>query len=293
MEHIVNIIVTGGAGFIGSNLVDCLISNNHNVVVVDNLRTGKIENVNSKAKFLEFDVSDNWLSHEFLNEFSCDTIFHLAALPRIRPSFLNPQEVIAVNCLGTVNMLEYAKNKKAKVILAGSSSVLYDSKANPYTHSKFIAEEHCVMYNKVFGISVAIARFFNVYGKRHISHGEFANVIGTFERQTKQKKQLSIFGTGEKRRDFTHVNDVCSALLKMHKNFWDAQIFNIGRAKNYSINEVADMFKPIGIDYFPSRSGEAQETLADISQTKEILKWEPQYNLEDYVSTFLSTCHEA
>ena len=281
------ILVTGGAGFIGSNLIDHLVEQKKEILSVDNFTTGIKENVNKEVFSLDFDIRNNWEENDILKRYNPQVIYHLAALPRIRPSFKNPSEVLSVNCAGTVNVLEYARNRKCKVIFAGSSSVQYDVYANPYAHSKYVGEQYCIMYNRVYGLSVAIARFFNVYGKRQIRSGEFANVIGIFERQTIKNELLTITGNGEQRRDFTNVDDICSALLKMQNKYWNGEVFNLGRGCNYSINEVAKMFKPKGFTYLPAGSGEAKETLADNAFSKEALGWEPKINLNDYIDSFL------
>jgi UDP-glucose 4-epimerase len=136
-------------------------------------------------------------------------------------------------------------------------------------------------------VSVSIARFFNVYGPRHVRDGDNANVLGIFERQKMANQPLTITGTGEQRRDFTHVDDICEGLLAMAKRSWNGDVFNLGRSSNYSINEVASMFKPAEIQYLPSRPGEARETLANIDDSRSKLAWEPKRNLPDYIEEFL------
>jgi len=285
----VNILVTGGAGFIGSNLVDYLIEKNDCVLTLDNLSTGKLENINKKAVFFNHDIRNDFSNENIIKKHSPQVIFHLAALARIRPSFENPNDVLETNFKGTLNVLEYAKTYKSKVIFAGSSSVLFNIYANPYAHSKFLGEQLCKMYNHVFGVSVGIARFYNVYGNRHLRNGIYANVLGVFEKQIINKEPLTINGNGKQRRDFTHVLDVCDALYKMKDRFWDATVFDIGRGCNYSINEVAQMYNAKNITYHPAGSGEALETLADNQNTKKILNWEPKRNLPDYIDNFLSS----
>jgi len=281
-------IVTGGAGFIGSNLVDMLISKNFSdVLVVDNLSTGIRENINPLAIFEFFDIRNDWLSNDVIGSFSPDVIFHIAALARIQPSFKNPYNFISSNCGGTVRMLEFARNSGSRVVYAGSSSFYFDTYANPYAHSKWIGEEHCKMYNKIYGLSVAIARFFNVYGLRHIRDGDNANVLGIFERQKTKNEPLTITGTGEQRRDFASVNDICRGLIEMANKKWNGEVFNLGSSVNYSIIEVANMFKPEKIVNIPSRLGEAKDTLADITFSKYSLGWEPKENLPDYIECFL------
>ena len=287
-----HILITGGAGFVGSNLADKLISQGHNLVIIDNLATGSIKNVNDKCKFFNLDIRNCFNNNSFFNYYKPDIIYHIAALARIQPSYGRPLETLDVNSQGTVHVLEYARNKHARFIYSGSSSFYFDPHINPYAHSKWIGEEHCKMYNKTYGLSVAIARFFNVYGYRHVKQGDNANVLGIFEHQKENGLPITITGTGNQRRDFTHIDDICDGLIAMSKKDWNADIFNLGRSCNYSINEVARMFEPKEIIYLPSRKGEAIDTLADISKSKELLGWQPLKNLPDYISNFLKNLNQ-
>jgi UDP-glucose 4-epimerase len=256
-------------------------------LVLDNFATGFKENLNKKSIFSMFDIRNNWNDLPLLQDFKPDIIYHIAALARIQPSFNRPYETLDVNAQGTVRALEYAKNKICKFVYSGSSSFYFDPHVNPYAHSKWIGEEHCKMYNKTYGVPIAIARFFNVYGKRHVQQGDNANVLGIFEYQKSNSLPITITGNGEQRRDFTNIEDICDGLISMGKGSWNADIFNLGRSYNYSINEVAKMFNPKEIIYVPSRIGEATYTLADISFSKEKLNWEPKHNLPDYIEGFL------
>ncbi len=196
-------IVTGGSGFIGSNLVDELIDKNWDVIIID-----QVPPYNDKAQYLSGDIRSQNI-RKFVKG-NVDVIFHLAALSRIQPSFDNPAETISVNSQGTVNVLELAKNIGAKVVYAGSSSFYYDPMANPYAYSKWVGENHCRLYSDLYGISSAIGRFFNVYGPRNVKEGPFATVVGIFEDQTEKGLPLTITGDGTQRRDFTHVSDIVS-----------------------------------------------------------------------------------
>jgi UDP-glucose 4-epimerase len=298
-------IVTGGAGFIGSNLVDKLVQQGHQVYVFDNLMTGLAENLNPSAPLYHIDVrSDLAADGPGVTEldghpnvpyvvgemgFVPDVIFHCAALARIQPSFNNPQETISINSGGTVRILDLARAVNARVVYAGSSSFYGDPNINPYSHSKWLGEEHCKMYNKVYGVPTAIARFFNVYGPKQVPEGSNAAVIGIFETHRKKNLPLPVTGTGEQRRDFTHVDDIVDGLIAMSQDKWNGEVFNLGSGTNHSIKEVAEMFRPVGIDYLPARPGEAWTTLADISFTKERLGWEPKKNISDYVEEFVRT----
>lgn len=292
-------LVTGGAGFVGSNLVDRLLEQGHEVAMFDNLATGYKENINPKVFWYNIDIRMDLTAPGpggddlpyVIGElgFVPDVIFHCAALARIQPSFKNPVETLAVNCTGTVRVLELAKAINARVVYAGSSSFYGDPNINPYSHSKWIGEEHCRMYNKVYGVSVAIARFFNVYGPRQVPEGENAAVLGIFETQRRNNQPLTVTGTGEQRRDFTHVDDICSGLIAMSKQGWNGEVFNLGSGVNWSINEAAGMFKPVSIVHIPARPGEAKETLADISFSMANLDWKPKKSLPTYIEEFLKT----
>ena len=277
-------LVTGGAGFIGSHLADKLLFEGHSVTVWDNLFTGKRENVSSGCNFEERDLRKNIETDD-----KFDIIYHLGALARIQPSFENPNLTHDVNVTGTIKVLELARRLNIPLIYAGSSSVYHDVHANPYSFTKWLGEQYCELYSKVYGLNVGIARFFNVYGPRHLEEGPYATVIAIFERQKKEGKPLTVTGTGEKRRDFTHVYDIINGLYLMGKQGSElkGEIFNFGTGTNYSINEVAAMFNPVEIEYIPNRPGEAETTLADISFSKERLNWEPSWKLENYVKEVL------
>lgn len=277
-------IVTGGLGFIGSNLTDRLIELGHEVTVIDNLYSGRKEYMNPGAIWVNVDIRHD------LNTLHLegDVIFHCGAQARIQPSFDKPVETSIINIFGTLRVLELARKLKAKVIYAGSSSYYGDPHKNPYALTKWIGEEECIMYNQVYGVPVAIARFFNVYGPRQPMDGSNATVIGIFERQRAANQTLTVTGTGEQRRDFTHVKDIVEGLIAMSKEPWNGEIFNLGSGVNYSINEVADMFYPEVVEHIPARPGEAWETLADIAFTKEKLGWEPKWSLKDYVDEFMA-----
>lgn len=277
------ILVTGGAGFIGSNLVDKLIEAGHEVEVWDNLSTGFGKNINPKVFFYDVDISKPiFYSQKF------DLIYHLAGLARIQPSFDKPLLTNQANIAGTFNVLEYARQIGARVVYAGSSSFYHDVYANPYTFSKWQGEENCKLYNKIYGLSTAIARFFNVYGPRQLDSGAYATVIGIWEKQKKAGIPLTVTGTGKKRRDFTHVYDIVQGLMLLGNDHWNGEIFNFGTGKNYAISEVCDMFEPEVIEYLPNRRGEADVTLADIGKSKYRLGYNPRYDLQTYIKGFLN-----
>jgi UDP-glucose 4-epimerase len=270
-----DILVTGGSGFIGSNLVDELVKENK-VTVWDNYDTGG--HMNPKANHIFQDILKPYKSPK-----NIDVIFHIAAKARIQPSFEKPFITHETNVAGTVRMLELARQHNAKFVYAGSSSAYFDVHANPYAFSKWQGEQYCELYNKVYGVKVAIARFFNVYGPREYKEGTWAPVVGRFIHQWENNKPLTITGDGEQRRDFTHVFDIVSGLIAMSKGEWNADIFNLGTGKNHSINELAELFET-NIEYTPKRPGEANTTMADISKSKELLDWNPVMDLERYIN---------
>ncbi len=286
-----NCLVTGGAGFVGSNLVRRLLYLGHSVTVWDNLSTGKFENLDwakygiKDHPYLKFVLAD--VDDPPYPEPNVDVIFHLAALARIQPSFASPAVTFDVNCSGTVRMLELARRTKARFVYAGSSSFYFDKYVNPYTFTKWVGEEIAYMYTKVYGVSTATARFFNVYGPNQIREGAYATVLGIFEKQYQEGKPLTITGTGEQRRDFTHVADIVEGLIALGKGEWKGEVFNFGTGTNHSINEVAALFPNAAVEYIPARPGEADVTLADIVQSQEILGWEPKHTLEGYLKELL------
>ena len=280
-----NLLVTGGCGFIGSNLVDRLVELGHNVSVIDDLSAGKKEFCNDGADYIFSDFKKELVNHE---DTDVEIIFHLAAEARIQPSFLDPLYTCENNAYGSAIIANFAKNSNAKVVYAGSSSFYGGVYLNPYTFAKWQGEEVFKMYSQVYGVETAIVRFFNVYGPRNPLIGQYTPVVAIFEEQMKLNKPLTIVGDGEQRRDFTHVSDICDGLIEISKLSCKGESFNLGTGANFSINELADMF---GGEkrHLPSRPGEARITLADISKTIELTGWRPKYNLAHYV---LSFCRE-
>ncbi len=285
-------LVTGAAGFIGSNLTKELLKRGHTVWGIDNFSTGKQENVVDVEEHIYcWDINDSFHYDCPLNANldDLDVIFHLAAKARIQPSFKHPISNFNTNVIGTVKMLEMARHYGAAFVYAGSSSFYYDIYANPYTFTKHMGEESCLLYHKIYEQPVSIARFFNVYGPNQIEEGEYATVIGIFERQYAAGKPLTVTGDGKKRRDFTHVSDIVNGLILMSLNLLsekpdDLEIFNLGTGYNHAIIDVAKMFNPDKIQFIPDRPGEADTTLADLSLAKRIIGYEPIIKLKDYIS---------
>lgn len=284
------VLVTGGCGFIGSHLVDFLVSKGDTFVyVIDNMDTGKSENMSrsDNVKYFIKDIRDIFFDESMLEEMEgVEVIYHLAALARIQPSFERPSETVDTNTRGTAVVCAMARKLGAKVVYAGSSSYYGGVYLNPYSFTKWQGEEVCKMYSEVYGLSTSIARFFNVYGTRHPKEGPYGTVVGIFERQYAAFKPLTITGTGEQRRDFTHVSDIVSGLYAMSLGNHKAEVYNLGTGKNHSINELAALYETKTV-FIPARPGEAWTTLADISKTKEQLEWSPQHSLEEYVQNWI------
>lgn len=278
------VLVTGGLGFVGSNLVDLLINHDYDVHVVDDLSSGTLNNKNDSATYYIASISDLFFKNL---DIRYDCIFHLAAEARIQPSFKNPKLWYKTNCVGTVEVCEYARRFNSRVVFAGSSSCFGGEYRNPYTFTKKQGEDICKMYSAVYNISTVTARFFNVYGPRNPLIGEFTPIIAKFEQQTKMNTSLTIVGDGEQRRDFTHVEDICRGLLALSEFAGIGEVFNLGTGINYSINEIADMFGGDKV-YLPSRPGEARETLADTSKIRQCTGWESRRSLSEYIQKFIN-----
>ena len=272
------ILVTGGCGFVGSNLVDMLVDQGHDVIVIDDLSSGKKEYCRDEVKYYFSDFKKVLMG----SIGSVDIIYHIAAEARIQPSFEDPLYTCENNSYGTALVCEYARKCGAKVVYAGSSSFYGGVYLNPYAFAKWQGEEACKMYSKVYDVPTGIARFFNVYGPRNPQIGQYTPVVAIFEKQIKENGVLTVVGDGEQRRDFTHVFDICRGLIAIAEGDWRGEVFNLGTGTNHSINELADMFGG-SKEYIPARPGEARITLADISETTRLTGWEPKYKLENYV----------
>ena len=275
-----NILVTGGAGFIGTNLIKRLLKDGHNVVSIDNYSTGKEENHQEGCQYVKADIRDI-VSYDTFME-NPDVVYHLAALPRIQPSFEYPALTLEVAILGTLNLLEWVKEKKCRMIFAGSSSVHSGKLKNPYTLSKNIADDLCMLYKKHFEVDVSICRFYNVYGPHQLTDGDYCTVVGIFEKQYENGEELTITGDGFQRRDFTHIDDIVDGMILTAECETSWETIELGRGNNHSINELAKMFG-CGFTYIPARPGEAKETLCNTLISKRLIGYEPTRNLEDYV----------
>ena len=293
-------LVTGGAGFIGSNLVDKLLALGHEVVVIDNEYSDAHDQFywNDKAQNYKFDICDYENTRPLYN--GVDYVFHFAAEARIQPAVKNPIKAVQINAVGTCTVLQCAREAGVKRVMYSSTSSAYglaneppnvetqpEDCLNPYSVSKVAGEKLCKMYSDLFGLPTVIFRYFNVYGERQPLKGQYAPVIGIFLRQKAAGEPLTIVGDGEQRRDFTHVSDVCNAniLAATTDVSEDAfgQVYNIGCGMNYSVNQIADMISDNQVN-IPERLGESRVTKANSGRMRETFGWKPQVNLSDWIA---------
>ena len=293
-------LVTGGAGFIGSKLVDFLISLGNEVIVIDNEYSDVHENFyyNDKAKNYNLDIRDYENTRPLYD--GVDYVFHFAAEARIQPAIQNPIEAVSINSVGTCTVLQCAREAGVKRVMYSSTSSGYglvndipnvetqpDDCLNPYSVSKVNGEKLCSMYTKLFGLPTIIFRYFNVYGERQPLKGQYAPVIGIFLRQRRDGEPLTIVGDGEQRRDFTHVSDVVQANFKAATTEVSeecfGQVYNVGCGKNYSVNEIASMISDNTVN-IPPRIGESRVTLANNNKLRKTFGWEPTVDLFEWVS---------
>jgi len=293
-------LVTGGAGFIGSNLVDRLLQLGHEVYVIDNETSQAHEEFywNNNANNHKLDIRDYDNTRPIYD--SIDYVFHIAAESRIEPAINNPVEAVSINSVGTATVLQCAREAGVRRLIYSSTSSAYgrnlipnhekqsDDCLNPYSVSKVNGEKLCSMYTDLFGLNTIIFRYFNVYGERHPTKGQYAPIIGLFIKQMKNGESLTITGDGTQRRDFIHVSDIVNAnILAVTKELDSVafgQIYNVGNEKNYSINEVAEMISK-NVKYVPPRAGEAKETLSNTNKLRLAFGWEPEIDLLDWIKT--------
>ena len=277
------ILVTGGAGFIGTNLIKKLVNENHEVYSLDNYVVGTHSNHVDGCEYMTGDVNDIIE----LRDQRFELIYHLAALARIQESFNNPDETIRVNAIGTGKVCELARLTGAKLVYAGSSSRWCDPHTSPYATSKFLGEEIIKMYRRTYGLDLEIARFYNVYGPHEIVDGDWAAVIGIWRNQIYNGEPITIVGDGEQRRDFTHVDDIVDGLWRIgmkelkHEDAWE-----LGTGINYSINDVYQMFRErFGVDFItlPDQPGNYRQTLRENDDSLDKLGWKPSDKLKDYI----------
>lgn len=279
-----NILVTGGVGFIGSNLIKKLVEKGCNVTSIDNYSTGTVNNEVKGVYYINDDIER---IHKLDMEF--DTCFHLAAQSRVQPSFNDPEECFRVNVRGTLKVMEWAKTKNIKVVYAGSSSKHHNPSDSPYAMFKFLGEEICRLYKKTFDVNVEISRFYNVYGPGENIDKKFGNVIGIWTAQIKKNEPITIVGDGNQKRDFTHVADIVSGIIaiadsnKIHDDAWE-----LGSGVNYSVNDLLSMFKEkfnVNSHFVEDQPGNFRESIRVNDDSLELLNWYPKDRLKDYINS--------
>ena len=289
-------LVTGAAGFIGSNLVDYLLKQGHSVVCVDN-ESANNEKFHWSDKTIN--VSGDITDYKFMkNVFThVEYVFHLAAESRLQSAIQNPIQAVQKNCVGTTVMLQCAREVGVKRFVYSSTSSGYgnnpypnvetqpDDCLNPYSASKIAGEKFCKMYTDLYGLETVVLRYFNVFGHRSPQRGQYAPVIGIFQRQRDAGEPLTIVGDGSQRRDFVHVEDVARANylaslmpLKGHAG----EVFNVGTGSAYSIQQIADAISDNQV-YIDKRSGEMETTFADITKIGKVIGWKPEIDVIDWI----------
>ena len=277
-----NVLVTGGCGFIGHALTKELLNREWKVDVIDNLHIGKEAKLAEGATFIGGDVR----AMQNIKDVKYDIIFHLAALSRIQPSFENPRLTFTINVDGTRQLVEYALRNSSKLVYAGSSSRHHNPELSPYAMTKHMGEEWIKMCKQVYGLNAEIARFYNVYGPGELVNSDMAAVIGMWRAAIQEGKPIRIHGDGEQRRDFTHVQDIVDGLIRIaesnekHEDAWE-----LGTGCNYSINEVAAMFGDIEKVYVDDVKGNYRKTLRLNNDAIERLGWKPQDRLKEYINS--------
>ena len=289
-------LVTGGAGFIGSNLVDKLINLGHDIICIDDESAECHEQFywNNKAQNYKYDICNYELIAPLFEGVDC--VFHVASDARIQPAILNPKKSIQSNAVGTANVLELCRVNEVDRLIYSSTSSAYGKKAllpnqeiqpsdplTPYSTAKVFGENLAKVYFNLYGLKTISLRYFNVYGDRQPLKGQYAPVIGLFLKQKSEERPLTIVGDGSQRRDFTHISDVVHANIlasEVYSGF--GEVYNIGYGSNYSILEIANMISN-DIKFIPPRIGEVKETLASNLKFKKLTNWAPQTSLVSWL----------
>ena len=295
MENMIS-LVTGGAGFIGSNLVDYLLKQGHTVISIDD-ESANNEHFywNRDAWNINADITDyKVMKNAFTN---VNYVFHLAAESRLQPAIENPIQAVHKNCVGTATILQCAREAGVKRFVYSSTSSAYgnnpypnvetqpDDCLNPYSASKVAGEKFCKMYTDLYGLETVILRYFNVFGQRSPTRGQYAPVIGIFDRQKNNNEPLTIVGDGSQKRDFIHVEDVARAnyiAATVDLGNHVGEVFNIGSGKNYSIKDIADVISDNQV-FISKRDGEMETTLADITKVESVMGWKPEIDVLEWI----------
>jgi len=295
-------LVTGGAGFIGSHLVERLLNDGHEVVVIDNLSTGRLKNLEAveehpKLKFSGLDIRDSVKIGPHFK--GADWVFHAAALADIVPSINNPMEYYTTNVTGTANVLEHARNNGVKRFIYVASSSSYGIADQiptpetapirceyPYALSKYLGELTVLHWCKVYRMSALALKFFNIYGPRSRTSGTYGAVFGVFLAQKNAGKPYTVVGDGTQTRDFTYVTDAVDALVRAAESDASGEVLNVGSGGTYSVNRLVELLGGQK-EHIPKRPGEPDSTFADISKIKKLLNWEPKVSFEEGVKLML------
>jgi UDP-glucose 4-epimerase len=289
-------LVTGGAGFIGSYLVEYLIEQKYNITVIDNESANNEKFYwNSNTDCYKLDICDYEKTRPLYE--GVDYVFHLAAESRLQPAIENPIEAVYKNCVGTTVALQCAREAGVKRFVYSSTSSGYgnnpypnvetqpDDCLNPYSASKVSAEKFCKMYYDLYGLETVSLRYFNVFGERSPTVGQYAPVIGIFQKQKDARNPLTIVGDGSQRRDFIYAGDVARAnylVATSHLDEYFGQVFNVGSGRNYSVKEIADAISDNQV-FIPKRPGEMETTIANIHKIGEVIGWKPEVDVIDWI----------
>ena len=294
-------VVTGGAGFIGSNLVDHLVRVGHKVIVLDNFVSGKKANLShhkkKDVKIVRIDISKSKILDKYFKR--ADYVFHLAGLVEITPSIKNPKKYFNTNVIGTLKIVEAARRAGVKKLIYAASCSCYGSPKNfpisedekidiqhPYGLTKFLGEELVLKYATIFNMPNISFRFFNVYGPRQNMSGQYSAVFGSFLRQKKTSKPLTVVGNGKQTRDFIHVEDLTNAFIKVAKSNLVNKVYNLGSGKETSINKIAKLFGGKKT-FIPKRPSEPKRSLANISKIKNDINWKPKIMIQEGIKRLL------
>lgn len=296
-------IVTGGCGFIGSHTVDRLINDGHEVIIIDNLSSGSLRNIehhkgNPKVEFYKADVADYNAIQNLFKDVKC--VYHLSALADIVPSIEKPMAYHRSNVDGTISVLESCRHNNVPRIIYAASSSCYGIPAHyptpeteqispqyPYALTKNVGEQYCMHWHKVYGMNITALRFFNVYGPRARTSGTYGAVFGVFLAQKLNGKPFTVVGDGKQTRDFTFVTDIVNACVTTAANMnCSGEVMNVGSGNTYSVNRLVELLGGEVI-HIPKRPGEPDCTFADTARIQQKTGWKPLVSLEEGVKIML------